>query len=160
MVVDFDVYGSTDQANSNLLPAGRYQFTVVEINDFLSKKGNFCVKVKLDIETYHLTDIICIAEKIDWRWRQFLYAIGIRRPDKHFKISQEEIVGKTGMVDVVQKDRELDDGTSILENRIRMYSPIEEQVAPVAGVEPEAEFQPEQTKEQKQEQPKEQEYKL
>jgi len=136
-MVDFEVYGSTDQPSSNLLPAGRYQFTVLEIDKFSSKKGNPCVKVKIDVEGYHLTDIICIAEKLDWRWRQFLYAIGIRRSSKYFKVANTEIIGKTAMVDIVQRDRELEDGSTVPENRIRMYSSIEEQVAPVKGIEPE-----------------------
>jgi len=133
----FEVHGSTDLPVSNLLEKRRYEFEVTEVSNFTSAKGNRCAKLSLAIEGKKITDILLLEGKMEWKWRQFLFAIGIRDRRTDFSVGRSAIVGKKGLVDVGVRDRVMEDGVIVKDNTIRSYSPIQSPSAPVAGVEPE-----------------------
>lgn len=133
----FEVFGSTDLPMSNVLEKGRYKFMIKDISNFVSQAGNRCIKVTLDIDGKKIFDNLMPEGKMAWKWNQLLFSIGIRQKGTHFTIPKSKIVGKEGLVDIGVKDRALDDGSIIKENKVNSYSPIEQEVAPIKGVEPE-----------------------
>ena len=135
----FDVNGSTDAPVSNVLEKGRYSFKVKDITSFISKAGNNCIKVILSFDGKLINDTLMQEGQMSYKWRQFLYAIGIRKKATNFSVPKSKIVGAQGLADVGVKDRVLDDGSTVKENRISSYSPISQEVAPIKGVEPEEE---------------------
>lgn len=147
----FEVNGSTEQMVSNILEQGRYPFEVKEATNYTSKSGNKCIKVEIDVNGKKMTDYLSIEGKMEWKWRQFLFAIGIRDKRTSFSVPKSKIIGVTGLVDIGTKDRTMEDGTIIRENITRSYSPIEEATAPITGVPPEVEIV------EKQDKPKEKE---
>ena len=133
------------------MPGGRYRFAVKEITDedfegkrIISEKGNYSVQVILEIEGRRVKDYICISAGADWRWREFLYAIHIRQvlgkgqPTR--KISDEEIIGKEGMVDIIDSSyKNKRTGEDVPCNKVRLYTALDNETAPIKGVPPENE---------------------
>lgn len=147
----FIVNGATNEKVSNIIEKGRYAFVVKDISNFISKAENVCMKLTIDIDGKFFNDILMPEGKMEFKWRQFLYAIGIRDKRVKFDVPKSSIVGKTALVDIGIKDRVLDDGSIIKENKINFYSPIEQEIAPINGVEPEVEFKKEKKQEGTQE---------
>ena len=135
----FEVNGSTDSMASNLLEKGRYKFVVKDATNFTSSNNNKCVKLVITVEGRTIFDNLLLEGQMSWKWRQFLFAIGIRDKRTAFTVPKNKIVGGEGLVDIGVKDRTLGDGSIIKENKINSYSPIEEETAPIKGVEPEEE---------------------
>jgi len=128
----------TDLPSSNILEKGRYQVEVIDISSFTSKNDNKCNKAILRTDDkFILTDYLLAEGKMKWKWSQFLYAIGIRRKGS-FTITKDKIVGLKCLVDVGVRERVNDDGTTVKENRIYSYSPVEQETAPITGVPSEA----------------------
>ena len=132
----YPVNGATDLPNSNVLEKGRYKFTVTKMRKWKSaQQGNPCVEPTLEIDEHTVKDCFVLNNTIGQaRWRQFLYAIGIRDKRKFFNVTDDMIIGKSGTADVVIKDRKYQDGSTSPENKVQMYSLIGEQVAPIADV--------------------------
>ena len=169
-MIDFPVYGDTDKPVTSVLPSGRYRFAVKEITDedfegekIISEKGNYSVQVILEIEGRRVKDYICISAGADWRWREFLYAIHIRqvlgRGQSTHRISDDEIIGKEGMVDIVESSyKDKRSGEDIPCNKVRLYTALDSETAPIKGVPPENEvgdaLEPPEPEEPKAEAPK------
>lgn len=166
----FEVEGWDNQPPSNVLETNRYKFKVVNIEPHVSAgKGNQCNKVTLDVEGHRVTDFLILKDvngkphSMSYKWRQFLYSIGIRNPGRSFVITKDKIIGGVGLVDIVKESKPLDSGITVFENKVRYYAPIDKDEAPIAGVEPESEEQksePEKKpkpKQEKKEEPKEEE---
>ena len=141
----FEVNGSTDAAVSNVLEKGRYKFVVLDASNFISQNQNKCVKITLSVGKGKVYDNLLIEGQMSWKWRQFLFAIGIRDKRQAFSVPRSKIVGAEGLVDIGIKDRMLDDGTTVKENKVSSYSPIEQEAAPMTGVPSEIEPEPEAT---------------
>ena len=139
-----EVYGSTDQPATNVLEPGRYKFQVKQIvRQWQSKKGNPCIEVEFIVGERTIKDTFVTAGKFDYRYRNFLFAIGIRKAVKKgesFTISESEINGKQAMMDVAKVNEIFDDGFEYPTNKVRMYSPIQNDTAAIKGipVEPES----------------------
>lgn len=130
---EFEVHGSTDQPVSDLLEKGRYPFEVSEIESHLSTAGNKCAVVRLRVAGRNIKDYLILEGKMEFRWRQFLFAIGIRDKATYFKVPKAKIVGGKGLVDIgIKTDR---NGFEV--NVVRSYSPVAEEVAPLKDVPPE-----------------------
>jgi len=137
---EFEVTGSTDSPSSNVLEKGRYPFEVLSIEHHTAaSSGNKSNKVVLMVEGLRIRDYLPVEGVMIWKWKQFLYSIGIRDKRKKFIVKKELMVGKKGLVDIGVKDSSYGDGTSGKENMVRSYSPIKDEVAPIKGVEPEDE---------------------
>lgn len=135
----FEVNGATDLPVSNLLEKGRYRFVVKEVGSHISKAGNNCVDLKLDIDGKWLFTTLITTGKMEWKWRQFLFAVGIRDRREKFSVTKTSLLGKQGLVDVIVEDK-----AGYSKNEARSFSPIEKEEAPIKGVEPENEVdQPE-----------------
>lgn len=131
-----EVTKGTDKPVSNILDPGRYKFKIIDAVKHVSNRGNECLKVTIEVEGIFLKDYPSIEPKKDWRLRNLLHAVGIRRSGR-FMLNEEELKGKTGLVDIgvrrraineegdfVNKGQEpevLDDKNSILVNTIRGY---------------------------------------
>jgi len=130
-----NIDGSTDSPATALLNKGRYVGNPTEVTEFVSKQGNQCVKISLEVEGYDIEDVIII--KLKWnmiRLRNFLYSIGMRR-SSGYKIHIEEInqnLKKVKVDVVIGKDQEGGE-----RNEVKHYSSIDEEEAPVTGVPPE-----------------------
>jgi len=150
---EFEVTGSTDSPSSNVLEKGRYPFEVISIDHHTAvSSGNKSAKVILMVEGLRIRDFLPFEGVMVWKWKQFLFSIGIRDKRKKFIVKKELIVGKKGLVDVGVKDSTYNDGTIMKENMVRSYSPIKEEVAPIKGVEPE--YESENTAKEEQDKPK------
>lgn len=128
----------TDQVLQDVLEPGRYKFKVLDVKPVTSKSGRKCARVVLELSTNAGTvrrfDTICLERKYDWRWRQFLFAIGIRKKGE-FKLTREEIIGREGWADIVQKERSIAGGVKVVDT-IRAYYPTDG-VVKMANVPPE-----------------------
>lgn len=128
----------TDQVLQDVLEPGRYKFKVLDVKPVTSKSGRKCARVVLELSTNAGTvrrfDTICLERRYDWRWRQFLFAIGIRRKGE-FKLTREEIIGREGWADIVQKERSIAGGVKVVDS-IRAYYPTDG-VVKMANVPPE-----------------------
>lgn len=136
---EFKVYGKTDQPVSNVLEKGRYKFKVKDVNRHTSGAGNLCMKIELAINSHTLTDFLITEGSMEWKYRQFLFAIGIRDKRTSFSFKKSRVIGAEGLCDVIVKDKSLDDGSTIKQNNIQSYSPIEEETAPMKDVPEEGE---------------------
>lgn len=150
------VEGSTDCPVSNVLEKGRYLIEVKEIEPFNSQAGNLGIKVKFIADGvrvgkwFVLKDISGNAHQMSYQWRQFLYASGFRDKRTTWAVNSNDLIGKKCMADIIKKD----DQNGQPKNEITFFSPIEEQVAPIAGVPPEQETPTEKPKEKPTEKPK------
>ena len=131
----FEVNGSTDAPVSNLLEKGRYKFKVKSIVNHTARTGNKCAKVEMIVNDKKLTDFLILNGQMSWKWRQFLHAIDIRNKATKFEVSKDNIEGREGLVDIGIKTRTYDDNSTAQENTTISYSPIEEEEAPIKGVE-------------------------
>jgi hypothetical protein len=122
MSEEYDVQGSTE-VDPRLIPAGRFKFEVIKSEGFTSRAGNPCTRVFLKLSNdRRIEDVFVRRGKIEWRWRQFLWAVEIRRSPKGaqtFTVTASEMIGKTGMVDIIIKE----EIPGQPENSIRNYSP-------------------------------------
>jgi len=129
----------TDMPVSNLLEKGRYEVETIDIKQSISRAGNNTNKITLKTnDGFFLTDYFVFEGKMAWKWKQFLFAIGIRNKGQ-FQIPKSRLIGVKCLADIIIKERSMNDGTLIKENRITAYSPIIEETAPITGVEPEIE---------------------
>jgi len=135
----FECNMPTDKPISNVLEKGRYKFTVTEIVNGVSKSsGNKMNTVTLNVQGKKLTEYFPLGGNMDWKWGQFLRAIGIREKQASFLVSKKTILEGTGLVDIYIKNKSMEDGTLMPENKISSFSPIEQEIAPANGVEPES----------------------
>ena len=84
---EFDVNGATDSPSSNVLEKGRYKFEVTEIKHHTSQAGNKSARVILMVEGIRVTDYLPFEGTMIWKWKQFLFSIGIRDKRKKFTSS-------------------------------------------------------------------------
>lgn len=136
---EFEVKGATDRPN--ILSIGRYEFLVEDIVPHISQNQNTCAKITIRVGGLSKTFFLVTVPKgkaTDRDWRQFLYAIGIRRAEKSFKVRKEEIIGKKGLVDVGLKERKNKDGTVNTENSFKNFLPLDAgEEAPIGDILPE-----------------------
>jgi len=159
----FGVSGWKNQANSSILERGRYPFKILDIRHHTSDAGNKCVIVDFRIEEIEISHYFILEDstgkkhRMAFMWANFLYAIGIRDKRQDFDIPKSRILAGEGLADVIVKPKPLDDGTSIPENKIRDFAPIEQETAPLKDVPPESESIPklESEPEKKPEEPEE-----
>jgi hypothetical protein len=130
-------YSDTDQPGTNILEAGRYEFETIEMNPFTSRKGNACVYNVMKIQSARKVDPICTAPGFDWRWKQYLHAIGIRRKlkkgEKVFNVNTDDCLHKKGLVDIIVNK----DDPENWRNEIQRYMPLDDKKAPLSGIEDE-----------------------
>ncbi len=150
----FEVGGSTDKPVSNVLEKARYKFIVKEVTPHQSP-NNKCAKVVLQVEHVKITEYLVLTGEMSYKWRQFLFAIGIRDKREKWTVNPALIEGKEGLVDLGIKPNFHNPEDN--DNYAMSYSPIKEESAPVAGVPAEEEVaspNPEESElEQKDEQP-------
>ncbi len=138
-MVEIPTHGSTDQPASNLIPKGRYELEVIALTSYTTKskfKAAVIVSLLLDGK-FKSSDLMVVEEGSDWRWKQFLYAIGVRRKlargEKVFNVTDEDVIGKKAFCDVIVDEEDPENPR----NRISRYIPSDKKDVPASGVKPE-----------------------
>lgn len=124
----YEVQGNTESCNDNL-PDGKFKFKVTQTKGETNNYGSPCTRVWLEFEDGVKTDQLCREPKHDWRWKQFLYAIGIRRKPKEgevfYQVQASDLVGKEGIA-----ERKTEGGYC----NMKRYYAIDDKPAQIAGV--------------------------
>lgn len=121
-------------AKSNIIEKGRYKFKVLDIEEKQSSNGNPMVDITFDIEGRKWKKNLMLNGQMKFLYHNFLHAIGIRNKGQSIDIPESRILEGVGMIDIGVRDRIMDDGSTMKENKIVNFSAIEEEKAPIAGV--------------------------
>jgi hypothetical protein len=105
--------------NGNFLKEGTYNFVITNAVERTSKNNDPMIAIEIEIknndQTYMLRDFVVVVPKMLWRLKQLCKSIGI--DFMKGKISDSELLGKKGDVEVVLQETE-DYGP---QNRISRY---------------------------------------
>lgn len=82
-----------------VLPAGDYQFEVVNAEEKRSKAGNDMIELTLSIEGSKVYDNLVFTEKAFWKVDQFLKSVGAHPGEgKSIDVEADDCVGQRGTV--------------------------------------------------------------
>ncbi len=92
-----------------LLPAGDYDFEVLDAEDKISKSGNEMIVVKLAVfrangSRQYVTDFL--MEKLAFKLRHFCYAVGVGDKYESGDLAAEHVKGRAGRVKIQIEEQE------------------------------------------------------
>jgi len=94
--------------NSDLLPKGEYEFSVLEIAEKFSKAGNEMLEVKLHLssgnETRTIRDWIVMMDSMAFKFKHFCEALGFLKEYEKGEIDLKALIGRHGklLLDIQQ----------------------------------------------------------
>lgn len=136
----FGYNGEIEGLKSNVIEKGRYRFKVTDIYKKISDAGNNLAIVSFEIWDLAKTQLMGRIkkslmtdkeQKMSFLWHNFLFSIGIRSKGA-INIPKERIVKAEGLIDLgIEKNNQ---DTSLDQNKILNFSPIEQPTAPISDV--------------------------
>lgn len=95
--------GKPEERKFTVLPAGEYNFRVLDAEEKRSKTGNDMIEVKLDVfkgeESAIVYDYLVFAEKSKWKVDHFLKCVGLLPEEgTNVDISGNDLIGHQGRV--------------------------------------------------------------
>lgn len=123
---NWDSKAKFEEKEFDLLPAGKYTFTVVNIEKGFSKAGNPMATVHVGIDCAEhsnpiIKDYFVVSDKMAFKFGQILCACGLIQKDDEFEFGMIDLcMGKTGTVETFIEDREYN-GKQYKSARIKKY---------------------------------------
>lgn len=123
---NWDSKAKFEEKEFDLLPAGKYTFTVCDIQKGFSKKGQPMATVSVGIDCPEhsnpiIKDYFVVSDKMAFKFGQILCACGLIDKDEEFEFGMIDMcMGKTGTVETIVEDSEYN-GKKYTNARIKKY---------------------------------------
>jgi hypothetical protein len=120
------------------LPAGDYDFVILDAAETTSKAGNDMLKVKLDIKDEHIYDYLLTTGSTAWKLKAFCRAMNLLDKYQSGSLNAGDLIGRKGRVELGIEDAK--EGYDA-RNRVKKYIPHDggPHVEPAMSEEDEAE---------------------